>query len=246
MQKSFIADANKTFTDNVSSSNPTDIPQKRCTNCHEWKLFSKFHINSKKRGSKPRAICKVCRKTARQANAEKIKEQEREYYKVNSTRIRAARRAYYKTNRERIKQANRKYVELNREKVAESQRRWREANAEYLRNWECNYKAANLEKYKAYYQEYRIANPDKETSKRHTRRARRKAAPGKFTPNEWRSLCEFYQNTCLCCGANDKLLTPDHVIPLSKNGSNDINNIQPLCLSCNLKKGRKIIDYRKR
>jgi hypothetical protein len=31
---------------------------------------------------------------------------------------------------------------------------------------------------------------------------------------------------------------------LSKGGTNYIDNIQPLCLTCNLRKARTIIDYR--
>ena len=52
-----------------------------------------------------------------------------------------------------------------------------------------------------------------------------------------------YGNRCLCCGSYEKI-SLDHVIPISKGGKDEIENLQPLCKSCNSKKGIKTIDYR--
>jgi hypothetical protein len=43
---------------------------------------------------------------------------------------------------------------------------------------------------------------------------------------------------CRKCGAINNL-TVDHIIPLSKGGSNDDDNFQILCTSCNRKKGAR-------
>lgn len=76
------------------------------------------------------------------------------------------------------------------------------------------------------------------------RRTRIHQAGGTFTKQQWGMIKETYGNRCLCCGRSDVKLTPDHVIPLAKGGTNDISNIQPLCLPCNLSKWAKIVDYR--
>ncbi|MBD1837353.1 HNH endonuclease [Coleofasciculus sp. FACHB-501] len=50
----------------------------------------------------------------------------------------------------------------------------------------------------------------------------------------------FQRDRCQCqsCGktALEANLTIDHIIPLSRGGSNDISNLQTLCLPCNQRK----------
>ena len=65
------------------------------------------------------------------------------------------------------------------------------------------------------------------------------------TTNEWNELKDYYNNVCLCCGTKDRL-TRDHVIPISLGGTDHIDNIQPLCHSCNSSKHTKSTDYRPR
>jgi len=64
---------------------------------------------------------------------------------------------------------------------------------------------------------------------------------------DWLKLKEKYKNKCVSCqkvGA-EVGLTIDHIIPLSRGGTDEIDNIQPLCFSCNVKKFTKIINYLK-
>lgn len=54
-------------------------------------------------------------------------------------------------------------------------------------------------------------------------------------------ILEKFKYKCNHCGAVDKLEV-DHIIPLSKGGRHDEDNMQILCKTCNLKK-RNHIDY---
>lgn len=67
-------------------------------------------------------------------------------------------------------------------------------------------------------------------------RARKFSADGILVEDEWQSILDKFGNKCAICGAEGKL-TIDHIVPLSVGGSNTIDNIQPLCRSCNSRKG---------
>ena len=65
------------------------------------------------------------------------------------------------------------------------------------------------------------------------------------TFGDWETLKAQYNFTCPCCKKSEPeiKLTEDHIIPLSKGGSDEIVNIQPLCLPCNIRKHTRIVKY---
>lgn len=109
-------------------------------------------------------------------------------------------------------------------------------------------KEANPEKMKLSIKEkgrrYYIKNKEDILLRLRDAKARRRGAEGKFTPAEWRSLLDKYEHKCLWCGKTGGKLTVDHVLPVSKGGTNYIDNIQPLCDHCNKSKNARIIDFR--
>jgi 5-methylcytosine-specific restriction endonuclease McrA len=61
---------------------------------------------------------------------------------------------------------------------------------------------------------------------------------GTHTKAEWIELRDRI-GRCLGCGAKDIPLTKDHIISIYRGGCDCIQNIQPLCSSCNSSKGTK-------
>jgi len=75
-------------------------------------------------------------------------------------------------------------------------------------------------------------------------RALKMGAAGTFTYEEWMLLCEHFEDKCVSCGQPNDRLCMDHVVPLSRGGTNFIENLQPLCRPCNSGKRAKSTDYR--
>lgn len=85
-------------------------------------------------------------------------------------------------------------------------------------------------------------NPNYELATRN----KRIASNGGFHSNgEWENVKAQYNWTCPGCKKKEPeiKLTKDHIIPLSKGGSDNIENIQPLCQPCNSRKNTQIVRY---
>ncbi len=68
---------------------------------------------------------------------------------------------------------------------------------------------------------------------------------GSHTELEWEDLKKKYNFICPGCGRKepDIQLTQDHVLSLSRGGTDYISNLQPLCHSCNSRKNYRYIKY---
>lgn len=91
---------------------------------------------------------------------------------------------------------------------------------------------------------YAKNNPDKILEKVRAQRARRAGAGGTFTNVEWMILKLEWNVCCAYCGIRSAELTQDHVVPLSRGGSNTKDNILPACSSCNSRKrDRDVLEF---
>jgi len=86
-------------------------------------------------------------------------------------------------------------------------------------------------------------HPEVDVANQAKRRTRKTRAGGSYVAQQFLSLCKECHYRCLCCGKRRKL-TADHVVPVAKGGTSNIDNIQPLCRFCNSSKGTKTTDYR--
>lgn len=81
----------------------------------------------------------------------------------------------------------------------------------------------------------------------HTKRRRvlELQASGFHTLEQWEGLKKECEYMCLCCKRYEPeiVLSEDHIVPLSRGGSDDISNIQPLCRSCNSRKYVNVINF---
>ena len=243
---------------------------KVCSKCKIEKPVDQF---SKRTASHDGLVasCKACNATpeARQKQREASRKYLQTYKGKTKNREKARRnfhdnpktRAYligYEKNR---RKNDPEFAQKSREYRKEHIKRWKAKNPDKAKEMERKQhdRIANNPELRAKYTKYERERRQKrqksdpafhehlmDLAKRgsHKRRARIAQTGGSYTRSEWRKLCEFYDHRCLCCGMKFQRLTVDHVLPLSKGGTNNIENIQPLCRSCNSQKHDKEIDYR--
>jgi len=205
-------------TEAVLSHEPDPtITEKMCSKCKETKAISEFS-KAKQRKSGYSSRCKDC---------------DQAYYN-------ARHEHYLQNGRERRSQPGYK------ESYSEYAKEYREKNRESLREKRRAHREENKERLNKVSQKWKRKNRDKVYASNRKRRGIKANAPGSFTLEEWNALKKHYVFTCLACGKKEPeiKLSPDHVVPLSKGGSDFIENIQPLCAECNGRKMTRSTDFR--
>lgn len=218
---------------------PYDGPTKLCLCCLEDLPLYAFQDNNA-RADGLQDWCRTCRKL--HADVPERKQARTRYDKQRRTEkgdaLRVQSRERYKTDpeyREQLRQGYLRRKETARYKELQRQRHYqRRQNPQYRLAH-----AARLRYRRQHDPEYRR----KMWHWRQKRRERIQTQGVPFKESEWIALCAHYDHRCLAC-SEQRPLTVDHVVPISRGGASDISNVQPLCIDCNRRKSTKTIDYR--
>jgi 5-methylcytosine-specific restriction endonuclease McrA len=136
---------------------------------------------------------------------------------------------------ERRREYGRDWIKRNPERAREAMRRWRSRHpADHSEDSRAYYKR-HRERLARYFSEYQRTHPDLRRRLAARRRARKLEAVGSFSVAEWLALVELWGGRCAYCG-DPAPLEIDHRVPLSRGGTNSIENILPACGPCNRRK----------
>jgi len=181
----------------------------------------------------------------------KYRQYQAEWRAENREQVLAWKREYYVRHREQLLEQDKVRYQRQRQRYIDNAKRWREANPERSREIargvrerhreEYNLRAAERareryasdpDKYKVAFKRWRLENP--EAARLTNQRNRHKRRGAEFTAEAIEWIASLVDPLCTYCG--ERADTIDHIIPVSKGGTGEVDNLTPACRSCNSKK----------
>lgn len=163
----------------------------------------------------------------------------RQWYEEHRKERIQAQKEWRVRNREYHKDYNRRYrrehLEEKRLYNYQYSREHREEALERTKRWQ----KENPERAKARSNRWKRENPERVRIHGNRRRARKVNAEGCASAEQIAARVEYYGGLCYLCGRPYEAI--DHVVPLSRGGSNWPANQRPICALCNARKGAKML-----
>ena len=123
-----------------------------------------------------------------------------------------------------------------------STKKWQTKNIENRLIYSAQWRAENKDRQYLNVRKWQLANPEKRAAYENARRAKRASNQSYLITDKF--LLHLYNSNCVFCGKSETI-TADHIIPVSRGGSDSEGNLQPLCKSCNSsKKDKTIMEWR--
>ena len=191
---------------------------KRCPRCDSVKSLEAFGLDPR-RAQGRRTWCRECHNAAN-----------RDYSSRNADWRRKSLKEWRAANPEKVKAQSKRRIEKCKDDLYARTRAWWASDPERARLT----RRKNAAKY-----------PDRVAARWRTRRARKQNAPGAHTAQDIADIIKLQFNKCAYCKKNLSCgYHVDHIVPLSKGGSNDRRNLQITCAACNIRKNDKDpLDY---
>lgn len=161
----------------------------------------------------------------------------------NPNLIRAKARAYWWKNRAHKLEQAKKWQTENPAYCARKTTEWKVANPDKVRASDKRYRLKNKDKIFAANRKWIEENREKKREQFRRYRAQKIVAVGFHTIADIQAMLFSQGGKCAGCKANAvSKLEVDHIVPLSRGGSEWPDNLQLLCRPCNASKGAKTME----
>lgn len=188
--------------------------------------------------------CKACSKEYSAAryvqNKEQVKDRCSDWKLKNSEKVREYNKEWKLQNPNKVKEQQARYREKNRELSVFRTKQWSLANPGKAKKRSAIWYKNNPDRAKALQARFFANNPGSKSAYGQNRRAKKKLAGGILSIGLAQKLFKLQKGKCPCC--HEPLgddFHMDHVIPISRGGTNTDDNIQLLRAVCNLQKHAK-------
>jgi 5-methylcytosine-specific restriction endonuclease McrA len=222
--------------------------KKRCGTCQETKAKDCFTISRcEKDGLAKR--CKACWKLYRQRNEERIKAYLATYRENHREKAKQTSFAWRKSDPAKARESGRRSRIKRKPHLGETRKAWLKENREKIRIAGKEIYARHQEQYREKRRQHYLKNKPLYRSKDRKRRGIKLNATGSHTSAQIENLFLNQSGQCAIQPCGKRLVSEgsgkyhiDHIIPLSRGGSDDISNISLICPFCNRSKGAKTMD----